>query len=181
MISHLFSLLHVLMLAQLGIITRAILDFIEVHYGFGRHQHYLSDSQVQEFSKYNYGEWIRTLFTLMFTEVSICLLLLRLAPNKTVIRPTQGLIVALVSLNVILCMLWIIQCTPTFAAWDATQRETAKCFTHGQIQHIINSQASRLQLQDSFDPFPAADQKRSSNIPHRRSHPLGLTTALCPP
>ncbi|KAL2047779.1 hypothetical protein ABVK25_011329 [Lepraria finkii] len=73
----------------------------------------------------------------MFTKVSICLLLLRIAPSKKVIRPVQGLIVVLVVSNVILSMFWILQCTPPDAAWNATSQETVICFTQGQIQRII--------------------------------------------
>lgn len=78
----------------------------------------------------------------MFTKVSICLLLLRIAPSKKVIGPVQGLIIVLVVSNVILSMFWILQCTPADAAWNATSQETAVCFTQGQIQRIIIFQAS---------------------------------------
>lgn len=110
---------------------------MRIHYGFGRHQYYLSNHELQEFNKYSFGNWIQTFFTLMFTKVSICLLLLRFAPSKRVVQPIQGLIAFLVVSNVILAMFWILQCTPPSAAWNATKRDIAQCFTLSQIERII--------------------------------------------
>jgi len=122
------------------------LDFPEVHEGYGRHQYYLNDHQIREFKKYGYGEWIQTFFTLMFTKISICLLLLRISPNKKIIRPIQGIIAFLVVSNVVLSLLYILQCIPVDAAWDAERKKTAKCFSDGQVQRIIISQASTSHL-----------------------------------
>ena len=119
-----------------------ILDLIGIHYGYGRHQFYLSDHELQEFKKFGYGDWIQTFTTLTLTKVSICLLLLRISPSKHIIRPIQGLIVCLIVSNVVLSLLWILQCIPVDAAWDAKKKETARCFTGGQVQRIIISQAS---------------------------------------
>ena len=129
---------------QLGSIVGAGLDFPEIHYGFGRHQYYLTDHQLQEFMKYTFGEWIQTFFTLMATKVSICLLLLRISPNQRIIRPIQSLVAFLILSNVVLSLVWIFQCIPVDAAWDKSKRKTAKCFSQGQLQRIIISQASML-------------------------------------
>ena len=120
-----------------------ILDFIYIHYGFGRHQYYLTDHQFQEYKKFSYGDWIQTFFTLMMTKVSICLLLLRISPNKNIVRPVQSLIGFLVLSNVVLTLLFICQCNPVDGAWDAKKQKIAKCFTQGQVQRIIMSQASK--------------------------------------
>ena len=137
--------------AKLGSIVGVALDFPEIHDGFGRHEYYLTEHQIQEFKKYIYGEWLQTFFTLMVTKVSICLLLLRIAPNKRMIRPIQSLVVFLILSNVVLSLLWILQCIPVDGAWDPVKQKTAKCFTEGQIQRIIISQASR-----SFEPLVSA-------------------------
>lgn len=126
---------------KIGTIIGAGLDFPEIHYGYGRHEYYLNDHQIQEFQKYGYGEWIQTFFTLMFTKVSICLLLLRISPNKKIIRPIQGMVTVLIVSNIILSLLYILQCIPVYAAWDAMKKKTAKCFSKGQVQRIIISQA----------------------------------------
>ncbi|KAL9133093.1 MAG: hypothetical protein Q9175_005732 [Cornicularia normoerica] len=130
-----------ILLALLGSIIGGGLDAPEIRNGFGRHQYYLNDHQIQEFKKYTYGEWLQTFFTLMVTKVSICLLLLRISPNKRIIRPIQSLVVFLVLSNVVLSLAWILQCIPVDGAWDATKQKTAKCLTQGQVQRVIISQA----------------------------------------
>ena len=129
---------------KLGSIIGGGLDVPEIRNGFGRHQYYLTDHQIQEFKKYTYGEWLQTFFTLMATKVSICLLLLRISPNKRIVRPIQSLIVFLVLSNVVLSLVWILQCIPVDAAWVATKQKSAKCFTQGQLQRVIISQASKF-------------------------------------
>lgn len=133
-----------LIYTKLGSIIGGGLDAPEIRNGFGRHQYYLNDHQIQEFKKYTYGEWLQTFFTLMVTKVSICLLLLRISPNKRIIRPIQSLVVFLVLSNVVLSLAWILQCIPVDGAWDATKQKTAKCLTQGQVQRVIISQASRF-------------------------------------
>ncbi|KAL9000517.1 MAG: hypothetical protein Q9169_000810 [Polycauliona sp. 2 TL-2023] len=120
----------------------AAVVFVQVHYGFGRPAWYLTDHQVREFLKYNYGEWIQTFATLMWTKISICLFLMRIPVSKAYLRPLQAGIIILVVSNVILTLLWILQCTPIPAAWDLELKEQSKCFTRGQLQRIIFAQAS---------------------------------------
>ena len=120
------------------------MDYVEVHYGFGRPEFYLTPAQLQEFMKYGYGEWIQTFATLMWTKVSICLFLLRIPTSKALIRPLQGAVVFLIVSNVILTLLWILQCSPVEGAWNTNI--TAKCFGKGQKERIIITQASKLTL-----------------------------------
>ena len=118
------------------------LDFVEVHYGFGRHQQYLTPNQLREFQKYTYGEWIQTFATLMWTKVSICLFLLRIPCQKYLIRPLQAALVILILSNVIITILWIVQCRPVAAAWD--NRIHGDCFSKHQVEGIILTQASKF-------------------------------------
>lgn len=118
------------------------LDFVEVHYGFGMHQTCLTAHQLLEFQKYVYGEWIQTFASLMWTKVSICLFLLRIAISKRLTRPLQCGVVTLILFNVILTLCWILQCRPVRAAWDTTIK--GQCFSRGQKQRIIFAQASRI-------------------------------------
>lgn len=127
---------------QLGTVIGAALDFVEVHYGFGRHQNCLTAHQLLEFQKYTYGEWIQTFATLMWTKVSICLFLLRIAINKKLTRPLQWGVVVLILSNIILTLFWIFQCRPLRAAWDTTIE--SHCFSRGQKQRVILAQASRI-------------------------------------
>ncbi|KAL8736144.1 MAG: hypothetical protein Q9181_002509 [Wetmoreana brouardii] len=130
-----------ILFAAVGNIIGLGLDYVEFHYGFGRPQAYLNQHQLLEFGKYTYGEWIQTFATLMWTKVSICLFLLRIPVTKALIRPLQGAVIFLILSNVILTILWIVQCRPVAAAWDTTL-EPSLCFSRGQLERIIISQAS---------------------------------------
>ena len=77
----------------------------------------------------------------MWTKVSICLFLLRIPVSKVLIRPLQGAVIFLVVSNVILTLLWILQCQPIDAAWNTFV--TGKCFGRGQLERIIIAQASK--------------------------------------
>lgn len=127
---------------QFGTIIGAALCSVEVHYGFGRPAWYLTDHQIREYLKYTYGEWIQTFASLMWTKVSICLFLMRIPVSKAYIRPLQAGVVILVVSNVILTLLWILQCTPIAAAWNLELKGRSQCFSRGQLQRIIIAQAS---------------------------------------
>ncbi|MCJ1386799.1 hypothetical protein MMC17_009926 [Xylographa soralifera] len=134
--------------AVLGITIGMALVIVEVSYGFGRHKYYLTSHQLQEFQKYSFGEWIQTFATLMWTKISICLFLLRITISKAFIRPLQVAIVILVLSNVILTVLWAVQCNPVALAWDLTQQGT--CFSVVQIDNIILAQAIISIVSDFF-------------------------------
>ena len=131
-------------LTQLGTVVGSALDFVEVHYGFGRHQYYLSQYQLYKFQKYTWGEWIQTFATLMWTKVSICLFLLRIPTSKALIRPLQAAVVFLILSNAILTLLWILQCQPVNAAWNKSVK--GKCFSKSQLKQIVFIQASPFSI-----------------------------------
>lgn len=126
---------------QLGTVIGTALDFVEVHEGFGRPQYYLSQYQLREYLKYTYGEWLQTFATLMFTKISICLFLMRIPTTKALIRPLQAAVVGLIVSNVVLTVLWIVQCRPLEGAWD--KNIASKCFSRGQLLRIIMAQAGK--------------------------------------
>ena len=90
----------------------------------------------------------------MFTKVSICLFLLRITITKAFIRPLQAAIIILVVSNIILSLLWILQCTPHLdKAWN--DKSAGKCFSKGQLERIIISQAIISIISDFFlSAFP---------------------------
>lgn len=55
------------------------------------------------------------------------------------IRPIQGAIVVLIISNIVLTLLWIFQCNPIASAWN--NQTPGSCFTDGELQRIIISQA----------------------------------------
>ena len=114
---------------------------MEIHYGFGRHAYYLTEWQLIEFRKYAYGEWIQTFATLMWTKVSICLFLRRIPATKILIRPLEVAIGFLILSNIIITILWIVQCRPVDAAWNSNIE--GSCFSKGQLERVIIAQASQ--------------------------------------
>ncbi|KAL8728430.1 MAG: hypothetical protein Q9166_005392 [cf. Caloplaca sp. 2 TL-2023] len=126
-----------IILAVLGTTIGAALDFVEVHYGFGKHQQFLTDHEIRQFRKYTYGEWIQTFATLMWTKVSICLFLIRLPQSKALKRPLQWTVAFLLFSNVILTTVLIMQCQPLHAAWD----DDGRCMTLGAMEALVLTQA----------------------------------------
>ena len=118
------------------------MDFPELHLGFGRHHYYIAEYNYEQYLRLSFSEWIQTFLTLMFTKISICLLLLRIVVSEKLVRPLQGMIGFLVLSTVILELLWILQCSPVEAAWDGLKKETARCFSDGQVERIVITQAS---------------------------------------
>ncbi len=112
-----------------------------------------------------------TFATLTLTKVSICLFLLRITVTKTFIRPLQAAILILVLSNIILSLLWIVQCTPHLdKVWN--NKLLGQCFTKDQLERIIITQARKwiattstiktyisqlyqLSLTSSPPPFPS--------------------------
>ena len=136
---------------QLGTTIGAGLDFVEVNYGFGKHQQFLTPHNLQEFMKYTYGEWIQTFATLMWTKVSICLFLMRLPNSKAILLPLQCAVAFLLFSNTILTVIWIMQCQPIHAAWD----NKGTCMSRGAKEGIILAQAVISVVSDfAFAAFP---------------------------
>ncbi|KAL9134669.1 MAG: hypothetical protein Q9175_004149 [Cornicularia normoerica] len=140
-----------IILAVLGTTIGAGLDFVEIDYGFGKHQQFLSPHNLQEFRKYTYGEWIQTFATLMWTKVSICLFLMRLPNSKALLLPLQCAVAFLLFSNTILTIIWIMQCQPIHAAWD----DRGTCMSRGAKEGIILAQAVISVISDfAFAAFP---------------------------
>lgn len=126
-------------------IIGCVLDDVEIHYGFGRQEHCLEDDwQLLEFKKYVYGESIQTFASLKWTKVSICLFLLRIPIKKIIIRPLQASVFILTVSDIILTLLWILQCRPV----DAVRNKDVQgqCFSLGQLPRVIMAQVGRLFL-----------------------------------
>lgn len=140
-----------IVLAVLGTTIGAALDFVEVNYGFGKHQQFLSPHNLQEFRKYTYGEWIQTFATLMWTKVSICLFLMRLPNSRALRLPLQCAVAFLLFSNTILTVIWIMQCQPIHAAWD----DSGTCMSRKAKECIILAQAVISVISDfTFAAFP---------------------------
>ena len=145
------TVLNSIDVSQLGTTIGAALDFVEVHYGFGKHQQFLSPHSLREFRKYTFGEWIQTFATLMFTKVSICLFLIRIPQSKSLKRPLEWAVAFLLFSNTILTVLWVMQCQPLHAAWD----DEGICLSKGAKEGIVLTQAVISVVSDfSFAVLP---------------------------
>ena len=82
------------------------------------------------------------MLVLMFSKISICLLLLRITITKSFIRPIQALIGLLVLSHIPLILLWILQCRPLDGAWIVTKK--SNCFETWQVDRIILVQAGKF-------------------------------------
>ena len=67
---------------------------------------------------------------------------MRIPTARALIRPLQAAVVGLIVSNLIITILWIVQCRPLEGAWDSDVK--AKCFSRGQLQRIIMAQAGQL-------------------------------------
>ncbi|KAL8805859.1 MAG: hypothetical protein Q9200_005257 [Gallowayella weberi] len=126
-----------IILAVIGTTIGAALDFVEVHYGFGKHQEFLSPHELQQFRKYTYGEWIQTFATLMWTKISICLFLIRLPRSRALKRPLEWTVAFLLISNIIMTTIMIMQCQPLHAAWD----DDGRCMSLAAIEAVVLAQA----------------------------------------
>jgi hypothetical protein len=115
---------------------------VEFHYGYGSHDYYIKGGAYNRIQYYSYGEWIQTFATLMWTKISICLFLSRIPVTKVLKVPLYIASLVLFLSNVILTLLWILQCIPVKATWDFTVK--GKCFTKAQLLEIILAQGSKL-------------------------------------
>jgi len=78
----------------------------------------------------------------MWTKISICLFLSRIPVTKALKVPLYIASLILFISNLILTVLWILQCIPVKAAWDMAVK--GKCFTKAQVLEIILAQGSKL-------------------------------------
>ena len=67
---------------------------------------------------------------------------MRIPTARALIRPLQAAVIGLIVSNLIITVLWIVQCQPVEGAWDSDIK--AKCFSRGQLQRIIMAQAGTL-------------------------------------
>ncbi|KAL8700169.1 MAG: hypothetical protein Q9201_005589 [Fulgogasparrea decipioides] len=128
-----------IILAVIGTTIGAALDFVEVHYGFGKHQRFLTSYELKQFKKYTYGEWIQTFATLMWTKVSICLFLIRIPQSRALKRPLQWVVAFLLFSNTVLTVLLIMQCQPLHKAWD--DDADGRCLSLSAKEGIVLTQA----------------------------------------
>lgn len=87
----------------------------------------------------------------MWTKISICLFLIRIPDAKRVIIPMYWTVAFLLFSNVILTVMWIMQCQPLHAAWWGN----GTCMSKQGREGIILTQALISIVSDfSFAAFP---------------------------
>ena len=117
-------------------------------YGLGRHRSFLHSQTFQHFRKYQYGQCVQFIWTIATTQVSICLLLLRIRISRQLQRPLWSVIGVIVLSNSILILLWIFQCAPVRVTWRRSRE--GKCLSDDQIQGITLAQGIISTIADLF-------------------------------
>lgn len=114
----------------------------EVFYGLGRHYHYLSPYQYEQYLKYDYLDWIQVFVTLALCKISICQFLLRLSKFDKLRRFLHACIVVVIVSHLPLMLLMIFQCNPVQKYWDKDL--PGSCFRKETVEKIIISQGGEL-------------------------------------
>ena len=105
----------------------------------GRHQYYLSEQEVSNFTFYGWLDWQQTFLTLTFTKISICLFLVRITSSKRIINAMHWFIVIMVVFHLIIFGLFCGFCRPLKAYWNL-KVQGAVCFSKHQEMHVILAQ-----------------------------------------
>ena len=107
---------------------------MEVNHGLGRHEYYLSLSDVAISGKLEYISQIHNVLAVTFTKVSATLFLFRVLARGTTKR-TQWPLYILMALFVTIAIVTIVadsvQCIPLSASWD--RRVKGKCLRPHQV------------------------------------------------
>ena len=94
---------------------------MQVHYGLGRHDIYIGEPNAIETLKWNQLARLTFIPTVALVKMSICFFLLRILDPRS--HPHFRIYIWLVMgasviTNIILLIVWAIQCIPLDAVWD---------------------------------------------------------------
>ncbi|KAI9702004.1 MAG: hypothetical protein M1836_001348 [Candelina mexicana] len=147
--------------------------------GLGRHEYYLPEAHILDFTFYGWLDWQQTFLTLTFTKVSICLFLLRITSGKWLVRGIHSLVAVLIVFHLIIFGLFCGFCRPLKTYWDKTV--PGVCFSKHQEMHIILAQGVTDLILSTFPIFVL----RRVQINFRTKvglcvlMGLGIITAIC--
>ena len=96
--------------------------------GGGRHVYYLLQAEATEQRKWSTLAQLPLIFSTTLTKISLCLLIIRIANNKRLIRFVYGLIGSLILINLACFVELVAQCRPFVAFWDYSVK--GQCFSH---------------------------------------------------
>ena len=94
---------------------------VEVSYGYGRHEYYLSPHQRIESTKFNIIATVAVIIGPCLAKISICLFLLRLLGDAVARKRKWFLYTLMVTLsvgNILDIISLLVQCRPTRKLWD---------------------------------------------------------------
>lgn len=111
------------------------LVMMEVHYGLGRHETYLSAAEYEGFLKYNYIDWVQVFIILALSKIAICLFLLRISKFERWRTFLFGLIGFIIITHTPLTLLFLLQCIPLNKNWNTSV--AGHCFSKSAVEKII--------------------------------------------
>lgn len=107
---------------------------VEVYYGYGRHEFYLSPTEQLESTKYNILATAVVILGSCLAKVSICLFLLRLIGNAVAQKRKWFIYILILVLsvyNILDIITLFLQCSPTHKIWN--RRVQGSCW-HPKVQ-----------------------------------------------
>jgi hypothetical protein len=99
----------------------------------GVHSMYMDIPTITKVMKVDFSLWTLSLWSVTFTKISICLMLLRIKQTRIWTRFLWALIAAMVATAIAGCVVQLLQCTPISGNWNPFTHETA-CWSAKKVQ-----------------------------------------------
>ena len=127
-------------LASALLVAQMVFNGLEYRSGFGRHIHYLSESQSLAALKWNYMSQFFLFVVVCMTKVSICLFVLRIK-NSGWLKWCLYSLMAGLGVTTLLCeIILFAQCRPIHAFWN---RKSGTCWNPAIYNDVIWIQVGR--------------------------------------
>jgi hypothetical protein len=99
----------------------------------GRHAIYLDIATMTKVMKVDFALWLTSIWSVTFTKISICLMLLRIKRSPKWTKFLWWLMAVIVLVAIAGCVVQLLQCTPIAGNWDVYLHETA-CWSPYNVQ-----------------------------------------------
>ena len=100
-------------------VTKAVLAAEQVKAGGGRHDYYLTTSQIIEAAKLQDIAEFLFIVSACLTKISICLFVMRIPNSKRMIRLLYFLVISTLLVGILCTVILIVQCEPLQKIWDS--------------------------------------------------------------
>ncbi|MCJ1314436.1 hypothetical protein MMC25_008118 [Agyrium rufum] len=116
-----------ILIATMSTVVSTVFNVKQVAAGGGRHQYYLSVSQLIESTKYSTFSEVLVLWITALTKISICIFVMRI-PNSQRLKNFLLVVIAyLAVVNIVVIVVFLTQCRPIDALWNPIVQTQATC------------------------------------------------------